>query len=401
MKKIIILAIMLAIISIGAMARESILLKDNAAKLELVRVDPSPLKPGSVADIVFEITNVASTSLGDVRLQIVDTFPYTLPEGEAATTSIANINPGEKKTVTFRVKVNSDASEGMYPLSVQYYSDRNRIYTNYDFSLNIVKASSAVSIDSITVTPNKIPPGGTAEISVHIMNSFQYEMKDVSLKLDLNSASIPFAPLDSTAERKIAEIKPGATAIATFNVVTLPSVEANIYKIPLNVQYYDDAGKLYNKSDLIGVIIWDKPEISVNVKETSIILPERKGTILLNVINKGLTNVKLMSVTLKPSEDYEILSPNSVYVGSLDSDDDETAEFKISLKSKKSPVILPVLVEYRDANNEKYQQEENVELKLYTQSELGGSNGTLKWIIVILAIAGIIGYVVYRRRKKR
>ena len=58
---------------------------------------------------------------------------------------------------------------------------------------------------------------------------------------------------------------------------------------------------------------------------------------------------------MKESEKYEIVSPAEVYVGNIDSDDYETADFKISLnKVKEKEVILPLSLEYKDANNNEY-----------------------------------------------
>lgn len=400
MKKILLVVLMLVVLSMAASARESILLKDNAGKLELVRVDPSPLKPGSPAEVSFELTNVESTSLDDVRLSLVSVFPFSFADGETGTVSFRSIAPGDKISFKFRLKVNENAQEESYPLRVQYYSARMGAYSSYEYTLSVVKTSDIVSIDSISVEPSKVPPGGTAKITVKVTNSFRYVMKDITLSLGLQSGTIPFAPLDSTAERRVSELGIGESADVDFRIIALPSTQADIYKVPLNIKYYDDLGNLYNKSEIFGIVVWDKPEVKLLVKENSIVLPNKVGDIVLSIVNTGLIDTKLMTVMLHHSEDYEILSSNPVYVGSLESDDDETADFKIHLKSGKNPIMLPVTLEFRDANNDKYSQEENLELKLYKESELNNSNGTLTWIIVVLILA-VAGYFGYRRWKKK
>lgn len=400
-KKILILLLALIVLSVNVFARESFLLRDSAARLELTKVDPSPLKPGSVADIFFDITNVDSKDLNDVRISVIQIYPFSSDIGSHNEVSFAKLSPGEKVTFKLRMRVNQDVPEGTYPLSVQYYSEKAGTYSNYNYNLDVLKSPGGVFVDTITLNPEKVAPGSSVTVTVKLTNSFDYGMKDITLKLDIKSSDTPFAPVGATAERKISEIQPGKSAEVDFVIVPLPSTESNIYKVPLNVQYYDELGKLYNKTELISIIVWDKPEIVASIKETEITSSLKTGNVLFNIVNKGLTNIKLLSVTLQPSADYEILSASSIYVGSLDSDDDETAEFKVKIKSKEKEVPMPVVLEYRDTNNEKYNQEEDIVLRVYSNKELGNGNGTWVWVLVILVVAGAAGYYLYKKQHKK
>ena len=69
----------------------------------------------------------------------------------------------------------------------------------------------------------------------------------------------------------------------------------------------------------------------------------------------SLIDIKFLNVKLDKAEGYKVLSPYEVYIGNIDSDDYETADFKINVdKASKEKVILPLTIEYNDANNQEY-----------------------------------------------
>jgi hypothetical protein len=73
-------------------------------------------------------------------------------------------------------------------------------------------------------------------------------------------------------------------------------------------------------------------------------------------------------------------------------------------KIKGSEVMLPLLIEYKDSNNNEYKKDIKMPLKLYSTSEakaLGlkeGSKGVGMFIMLIIVIGG---FFIYKRRKKK
>jgi len=127
----------------------------------------------------------------------------------------------------------------------------------------------------------------------------------------------------------------------------------------------------------------------------------------VKIVNKGLPDMKFVNVRLFNSSKYRIISPSEVYIGNIDSDDYETADFKLYIeKNSDKKVILPLAVEYKDANNKNYKNIVNLELPLYSSSEakklgLSEGNGNFKWVLlVILAAAGFFGYRYWKKKKK-
>ena len=121
-----------------------------------------------------------------------------------------------------------------------------------------------------------------------------------------------------------------------------------------------------------------------------------------NIINKGVSDAKFLTITVLPSADYEVISPNDMYLGNLDSDDYETAQFKIKLnKIAGKSVNIPIRLEYADINNQRYVDDGQISLRVYSGSELkqiSGGNGYIGWIGLIILI--VAGFFYYRHRKK-
>ena len=147
-----------------------------------------------------------------------------------------------------------------------------------------------------------------------------------------------------------------------------------------------------------------KPDLSLTLDTTEVYERGKPGNIVVKVVNKGVTNIKFTNVKLMPNKDYKILSNGEDYLGNIDSDDYETAEFNIYVENKKDKkIILPIVIEYADANNNNYKTDMNLEMPIYSASEakrfgLVEGNGKVGFFIVILVV--VAGLFIYRRWSK-
>ena len=92
----------------------------------------------------------------------------------------------------------------------------------------------------------------------------------------------------------------------------------------------------------------------------------RQSKINLKIVNKGLADARFVSVNLNPSG-FTLLSEKEVYIGTVDSDDFETATFEVIFTSEKPK--LTATVEYTDFDNSKKLDEVNLPTKVYTQEK--------------------------------
>jgi hypothetical protein len=160
----------------------------------------------------------------------------------------------------------------------------------------------------------------------------------------------------------------------------------------------------------ISVKTGGSPRIRVGLEASDVFNSGKKGEVTINIVNRGKLDIKFLTLTLLPAEEYDILSPVEVYVGELESDDFDTVDFDIFMNeniatSATMPVTLPVRVEYTDSNNKDYDDRAQVDITVYSPEDMkrfgfmqdGGGYGT--YGIIILIIVGA-GYWFWRKKKK-
>lgn len=365
----------------------------DSSKIDVILTSqtPDPVEPGSTVELRFTISNNGGDAAADMEFEVLPEYPFSLYKGSAVQ-SLGTLQPNQKGSnaaiVYYKLKVDDNAVEGDHKIDIRYkFGKLSWVYVE-DFIVRVRTADAILSVDSIESYPSEIVPGETAKIDFNLKNLADSIIRDIKIKIDLSSSSTPFSPIKSTTEKKLSQISSNESAIVSFEIIATPSATAGIYKIPVNISYTDGIGTKYSKADLIGLIIGSRPDIMAYVDSYD----ETTGAVIIKIVNKGLTNVKLMHVKLGESKKYTINSPEKIYIGNIDTDDYETADFKLILKSSKD-LILPLTIAYMDANNNQFTEERNISLKTTPKSIIGS---IIKGLLIIIVIVGI-GLFIYWR----
>jgi hypothetical protein len=211
--------------------------------------------------------------------------------------------------------------------------------------------------------------------------------------------------MNSIAEKKIYLISASNEDLISFDIMASPTAKCQPYQIPITLSYKSLDGTQFTKSDYITLVVSAEPNIVADIESSDILASGSSGNVVLNFVNKGLTDIKFLTVTLN-NGDYDLISPNKVYIGNLNSDDFDTAQFKIYAKSSNGFVPLNVSIDYRDGNNKEYSEERMIPLRVYSNEELSRyqlvpapSYTGLILLVVLLALA-VYWWIRRRRRRK-
>jgi hypothetical protein len=370
---------------------------------------PDPVEPGQIFEVSFKVENNGSESKNDVILKLMPKFPFTL-YGDVSTKNIGTLEAGitgnDGVIVKYKLKVDEKAVEGDAELELELkIGEGGRFYTNNEFLVDIQTHDAVLDIVSIESTPSQIAPGENGRVSIRVKNSADSLLKDIRFKLDFSESTIPLAPYQSSSERRISQLESSFQNSLTFNVIADPDAQPGLYKIPLNITYNDEKGNKYEIKDLLALSVGEVPKIRAYVKKSDVLQSNSPGKITLEIANAGTTDIKFLELTLPKSDDYELISTsNYIYIGDVDSDDTESEELNIFVNKKVDVLHLPVKLKYFDANNKPFQQQLNLELKMYSSSTLKKfgvlekSSVTLYLFILILIF--IFSYRWYRKNKK-
>lgn len=387
MKILILMAVCITLLSNSALADLGISLKE---------ISPATVVPGNEFFITFTVSNSLSRDLSaDFKLKEKNPFEV---QGKKAT---LQLKPFETQTLTYWVIAASGTASGDYPLKLQYEAEGDEFEET--FTIRILAIESTLVVDEVKMEPKVTAPGKSVAVLVKVKNLASYGLKDISLKLDLSDALLPFAPKDSATEQKIISLDDGQSKEVAFNLVSLATAESKIYKLPLKITYYDEFAREYSMSDLVGIELGENPKLSLSIEKNELILG-RPSVLTVKVVNPGLAGVKFLNLEASNSKSAVLVEKNSFYLGNLDSDDFETVELKIFPKASK--ITLPLILKYKSADNHEQVQEINLPVKAYNLKEakklgLIKSSSFWMWGIVIVILAGIVWFIRRMRKKKR
>lgn len=249
-------------------------------------------------------------------------------------------------------------------------------------------------------SPETVVPGDKFTLNIGL-NGGGSRVKDVTLKLDLSS--MPFGPLDASTEKQVQSIGADENVTVPFSLIAIGSAQSGAYKIPVTMTYSDEVGNSFNKSDTITLLVGGDPYIDIEAEDIKYLRKDSVTDFVISIVNKGLVDLKLLTVRILPSDTYRILSPDVVYIGGVKSDDYETAKFKVYVNSTQEEATLLFELNYMDALNNEYNETKQLTYVVLTSDEaarfgLEEQQSPLPYVIVLLLL---IGYAVYRMRKKK
>jgi len=251
--------------------------------------------------------------------------------------------------------------------------------------------SPVIALNVYDIRAEKLSPGGQGSVIVSVENPDNEDIEDVLVSLDLSNT--PFTTVGSSS-LSLDEIEGDEEEDFYFLLKADSDAEVGDYNIPYVLEYDD-----VEKQGTLGVSIVSESVIDFTSSLDNPIIGE-KSTLSLKIINKGLSEVKFVNVKIYP-DGFNLLSDELVYIGNIDSDDFESADFDIII-NKKTPNVIAT-VEYQDLENKVISKEVFLPLNVYTQEqaiELGLKEKSKAGVYFGIVIALIVIYIVYRMIKR-
>ena len=267
------------------------------------------------------------------------------------------------------------------------------------FSLVLLSLNLASALIVDDLSQGDLFPGEQTSLSIDIKNTLGDDFDDVSLRLDLSGTQ--FITVGSS-EQSVDRIREDDTESFDFNIKASQDIKPGDYNLPYTISYNNGSARLERKGT-IGITVGARTELDYSIKTENPVIGQ-KGKVTLIVTNKGFGDIKFVSVKIEPSG-FNLLSSDSIYVGTVSSDDFETAVYDITFKDKNARLIASV--DYRDFDNKKITQNINLPIKVYTKEEaiqegIIKPDNTLTYVVVLVVIVAIFFlWRIYRLRKRK
>lgn len=401
-----IMTILMASLLPGAYAINTLVASGSVLEAELLYYEPLPAEPGDVLDVYILVSNEGGSAAKNVRVKLVDNYPFTSDDPLSSTKEIPSIPAQESALVRFKVRIDNTASEGPANLKTIITSSNSVASKDAYLALDVTTNDAAIGIDRITMEPEVVTPGGTAKIDLYLKNLADSRLRDIGVELatqktvGTTTTALPFAPVGMSLERRFAEMFADQELNVHYEIIVSPSADSDVYAVPITITFSDERGNDYSITDEVALIINAKPELEVYLDDTDLLSDNLKGEFTLKFVNKGLSTIKSATAEIQASEDFELLaSTRKVYIGNIDSDDYETETFKIN--AKKGEFLIPVSIHYMDALNNEYTQDVQLPLSLFSTKQTTNGNGNTGVVVVIVVLVLVVLFFVLRRHRKK
>lgn len=265
---------------------------------------------------------------------------------------------------------------------------------------------SAISITDVSSSPEQVAPGETISISLEIENIFEYDVQNLQVKLD-TSGEIPFAPYQSSSEKFLDKLDESDEEEFTFKLIALPETASGIYKIPVEISYeyeVNDTIETATKQELISITVNSEPELTISLDNSITLIKGIENQLSIKIVNSGLADIKFLYVNLGDASGINFLSDKEQYIGDVDSDDFDTAEYSVVINPNAPNTInLPIQIKFKDATNKEFTQTKTLTLKTYDlkQAQEMGLIKKPNYLIYFILTILVLAYILYRVLKKR
>ncbi len=254
--------------------------------------------------------------------------------------------------------------------------------------------ASAVILDS--VSQETLYPGETARVSLDIKNTFDDDIEDVSVSLILDNTNFITVGSSEDSEDKI---KDDDSETFSFDIKASSSISPGDYNLPYRITYTFEDNKT-TKTGSFGITVSARTELEYTI-ETEDNIVGNTGKVSLKIVNKGLGDIGFVSVKFVSVNGFEILSTKEEYIGTVRSDDFETASVDVLFKTTLGQVTT--IVTYKDFENKAHSETLIFPVEIYSREkalEIGliKKNNTIWYIVIAVLVIAI--WIIYRKIKK-
>ncbi|MDD3394698.1 MAG: CARDB domain-containing protein [Anaerotignum sp.] len=253
-------------------------------------------KGGATADGVYAQTKTSGT----------DPFRISVQGGG----DLGSIGANGYKNMTLNVKITGEITQATYPVTIDFtytnsnnssFSGSETIYLKmegYDKELSY-------KLDGMTLSPESMTPGNSANLSGKIVNNGAQEMQEVDISLE-NLATDKISLSGGFSTKHCGQVPAGGSAAFAFSLVASADMAAGNYPVTIKLKYVNQYGKAVEKTQEyyinVGGVSGQKSQLEIrNMKEPGgIYAVNQNFTVSFDLYNSGKVAAKNIVVTAAP-----------------------------------------------------------------------------------------------------
>ncbi len=339
------------------------------------------LEAGKATELTIPIVNPSGDIASGVLIKAkpADNAPITIKFLNSSDRA-AQILRGGSHNVVLSIDVESNATSGKYPITLDYsfssisglsFTGQDTFYVKIDNGATI----PTLALDNIKISSDKVTSGSSVTVTANLENISKLVANNVNVEVGLlsennmtvigGSSNIYFPSLNSSAIEPI-----------SFNIGTTNLTKEGSNKISLKLTYTDNQNKEYSKEyfTYINVI---KPNSNVNqnveLKISSVVAPSgtfkvgQSGTFKVKVKNVSKSTAKNIKVSAKVPEGIVPTSSNILFIEELAPNSEKELSFSVAPTSSASTQTYSIgfSIEYKNSSSTKEQEAQPLVIEQY------------------------------------
>ena len=331
--------------------------------ISLANLNPNPPITGEAVEVRIGIENIGGDAINDLMMEIIPEYPFSLVSGENAAKEIGIVEGYQSddptanlKIIKYKLKIDKDASAGIYELKVKYYESGTSDFVKKSLYIDI---KSRTNVEIIRVDKTTLIPGKQNSLKFTINNVGNAPLRDITFNWENKDNVVLPVGSDNTRYIKYIDINEGFDL--EYQVIADTNANPGLYKLGLYLTYTDSInGTMRQLATIAGVYIGGGTDFDISFAEST------GSETSFSVANTGSNPAYAVLVIIPRQKDWRVSGSNSVMIGNLNSGDYTSASFK--LQPLKNPISnssseIVVKITYTDTMGERKVVEKNVELE--------------------------------------
>lgn len=274
----------------------------------------------------FQIKNKGAAPADNVYVSVkknaTDPFRVSVPGGG----DLGSIGANGYKNVTLAISINGDVKESSYPVTLDF-TYRNENDSTFSSSETIYLKMKgfdnepSFKLDGMTLSPESMSPGSSANLKGKIVNNGEQDMQDVDISLE-NLATDKISLSGGFSSKYYASIPVGGSVDFAYSLVASADMAAGNYPVSIKLKFKDKFGKAVEKAQdyyvNVGGIAGQKSQLEIrNMKEPGGVYGVNQNfTISFDLYNSGKVSAKNVVVKAE-AVDAAAVVPKSASVKTI------------------------------------------------------------------------------------
>ncbi|WP_406660749.1 hypothetical protein V7O66_13030 [Methanolobus sp. ZRKC3] len=373
-------------------------------KVDVIEYDPYPAEIGEYVDVYVKIENTGHGRADSVSIKLEPEYPFSLDSEKNAVEYIGILSPEDAAVHEYRLFVDRDAKVGTGSIDIFYQADNGDAWFKESFDLRVgsnnFDSKGTVELESFICEPSVFMPGDHGTITFTLSNTATSNYVTVDGKEYDTNARVQSATLKGDGDIEVKNdvyagsgvIAPGDSVTLSYNVEIPDELKDDTYHLELltvgNSHVYNSNWRIPVKVDSASVKVIPSNPLS---------LVNGEGTLEFDVANTHPNELTSIGVTLKSDEVK--FSPETYFIGTMDSDELFTIEVHALTESENSTVPVQIEVEYRNGMNEHVIVVADRDVDLLKDEE-NSSTGALITGFGAVALLSIPAVIMFRRKNR-